>query len=29
MMQRLEHVSLQSPVLPQDFVPTFEHHATM
>jgi len=23
MMQRLEHVSLQSPVLPQDFVPTF------
>ncbi len=23
MMQRLEHVSLQSPVLPQDFAPTF------
>ncbi len=22
-MQRLEHVSLQSPVLPQDFAPTF------
>ncbi|MGK7250756.1 hypothetical protein ACSNOU_16975 [Acinetobacter oleivorans] len=23
LMQRLEHVSLQSPVLPQDFAPTF------
>lgn len=23
MMQRLEHVSLQSPALPQDFAPTF------
>ncbi|MDS7943688.1 hypothetical protein RMA95_07170 [Acinetobacter sp. V110_1] len=23
MMQRLEHVSLQSPVLPRDFAPTF------
>ncbi|MGQ8261589.1 hypothetical protein ACUTDI_19555, partial [Acinetobacter baumannii] len=23
LMQRLEHVSLQSPVLPRDFAPTF------